>query len=169
MLSGRSFVVWQDVVIGCFATDSWKADPSPYGNGRCFIFELTPHFEKFAISPAYEGSIFQVRQEGPAACKRARRSGLRARRRKMDDGLQVTKVGQIETYLAMGGGSDGYGLWVDGSLSKGRSVKCDAFNNRPLSGGDFEIRAIELYAIKALDDHEIASNLRASTIQQAAG
>lgn len=74
----------------------------------------------------------------------------------------MTKAGFSETFLAIGGGSAGYGLWIDGCLSRGRSVACEAFNNRPLAGGDFEIRAIELYAIRSLEDHDVSPSISAS-------
>ena len=63
-----------DTVIGCFAASGWKAEAAPYGSGRCFLFELTPRFEKFGVRPNYEGGIFQVRV---TACLRTRSSSAR--------------------------------------------------------------------------------------------
>lgn len=45
----------------------------------------------------------------------------------------------------------GNGLWIDGELSKGRSMKCDTFGNSPLSdgdNGDFTILRIDVFGFQ---------------------
>jgi len=49
------------------------------------------------------------------------------------------------------GGGDGMGLWIDKDFQNGRTEKCNAFQNSPLTKdgrSDFEIAAIELYSFK---------------------
>jgi len=54
-------------------------------------------------------------------------------------------------FLSVGGGNGKYGLWLDDSLSKGRSGECETFLNRPLSdeGEKFNIIGVELWVIGA--------------------
>ncbi|KXJ90608.1 hypothetical protein Micbo1qcDRAFT_71509 [Microdochium bolleyi] len=59
---------------------------------------------------------------------------------------------QSETgFLSVGGGNGKYGLWLNDSLSKGRSGECETFLNRPLSdeGEKFDIMGVELWVIGA--------------------
>lgn len=59
---------------------------------------------------------------------------------------------QSETgFLSVGGGNGKYGLWLNDSLSKGRSGECETFLNRPLSdeGEKFDILGVELWVIGA--------------------
>ncbi|KAI5806163.1 TLDc domain-containing protein [Geopyxis carbonaria] len=53
--------------------------------------------------------------------------------------------------LSVGGGDDGrYGLWLDDTLAKGVSARCETFGNEPLSesgGGKFEILDVELWMV----------------------
>ena len=50
--------------------------------------------------------------------------------------------------LAIGGGSTGFGLWLDDSLFSGYSCRCETFDNEVLCGGDgkFECDVLELWA-----------------------
>lgn len=54
-------------------------------------------------------------------------------------------------FLSVGGGSGTYGLWLNDSLSKGRSAECDTFLNQPLSdeGEKFDIMGVELWVVGA--------------------
>ncbi|XP_028850482.1 oxidation resistance protein 1-like isoform X2 [Denticeps clupeoides] len=51
-------------------------------------------------------------------------------------------------YLAFGGGGGHFGLWLCGDLNRGRSQKCETFNNDLLSfTEDFFIDAVEVWAL----------------------
>uniref|UniRef100_A0A914CQM5 Oxidation resistance protein 1 n=1 Tax=Acrobeloides nanus TaxID=290746 RepID=A0A914CQM5_9BILA len=50
--------------------------------------------------------------------------------------------------LSFGASNGHFGLWVDEDLNKGRTQKCDTFNNEPLVDGqseDYIVQAIETY------------------------
>lgn len=54
--------------------------------------------------------------------------------------------------IAIGGG-EGNGIYIDSSLTSGRTERCLTFNNPPLcTEGDFQIAAIEVFGLFRLDD-----------------
>lgn len=66
-------------------------------------------------------------------------------------------IGFILTIIHYGGYffycffSNGEGLWIDGELSKGRSTRCDTFNNKPLTSnmdGDFTITRVDVFSFQ---------------------
>jgi hypothetical protein len=49
--------------------------------------------------------------------------------------------------------SDGNGIYVDSSLTFGKTERCSTFNNPPLcKEGDFQIAAIEVFGLFRLDE-----------------
>ncbi|VDD97785.1 unnamed protein product [Enterobius vermicularis] len=51
--------------------------------------------------------------------------------------------------LSMGAGGGHYGLWLDADLNKGRSLRCETFDNEPLSDGeDFRVQFLECYGFR---------------------
>jgi hypothetical protein len=54
-------------------------------------------------------------------------------------------------FLAFGGGSGKFGLWLDGEFDRGHSDTCDTFDNAPLAGtsaGEFECDRLELWGFQ---------------------
>lgn len=53
------------------------------------------------------------------------------------------------SFFSVGAGGGRYGLWVDSSLLKGHSSRCETFGNEPLSdkGESFSVINVELWAI----------------------
>ncbi|KAK1746240.1 TBC domain-containing protein [Skeletonema marinoi] len=46
-------VLGTDIVIGMYATHTWKSNPDGYGDGGCFLFRLTPNAECFRFKPTF--------------------------------------------------------------------------------------------------------------------
>uniref|UniRef100_A0A8B9JRX0 TLDc domain-containing protein n=1 Tax=Astyanax mexicanus TaxID=7994 RepID=A0A8B9JRX0_ASTMX len=70
--------------------------------------------------------------------------------------LQVYKWTGVNSYfikggmdaLLFGGGRGRFGLWINGDLIRGRSQKCDTFDNETLSSEeDFVINELEVWAL----------------------
>ena len=53
------------------------------------------------------------------------------------------------TFFSVGAGGGHYGLWVDSSLLRGHSSRCETFGNEPLSekGESFSVINVELWAV----------------------
>jgi hypothetical protein len=51
------------------------------------------------------------------------------------------------TSLSIGTGDSAYGLWMDDNLHRGRSQRCETYDNDPLTESeDFHIKAVEIWA-----------------------
>jgi hypothetical protein len=127
-------VLGTDVVIGMYATHTWKSNPDGYGDGGCFLFQLTPNAECFRFKPTF--SSFGA-EEG-------------------DDEKKVTRlqdVGQLmissESFISMGVGEGGAsGLRLNEDLTRGSTSKSMGFDNDELVGPGievFDVGLVEVY------------------------
>eukprot|EP01130_Rhizamoeba_saxonica_P006595 TRINITY_DN2625_c1_g1_i2.p1 TRINITY_DN2625_c1_g1~~TRINITY_DN2625_c1_g1_i2.p1 ORF type:complete len:480 (-),score=77.24 TRINITY_DN2625_c1_g1_i2:590-2029(-) len=56
--------------------------------------------------------------------------------------------------LAIGGGGNGFGIWIDADFYHGTSASCETFDNPPLSmNGDFVCSILECWGFKDDDSH----------------
>ena len=54
--------------------------------------------------------------------------------------------------LALGGGGDGFGLFIDASIDRGSSARCATYENAPLAGPGsetFEVARLECWGVGA--------------------
>uniref|UniRef100_A0A7S2M7W1 Oxidation resistance protein 1 n=1 Tax=Skeletonema marinoi TaxID=267567 RepID=A0A7S2M7W1_9STRA len=127
-------VLGTDIVIGMYATHTWKSNPDGYGDGGCFLFRLTPNAECFRFKPTF--SSFGA-EEG-------------------DDEKKVTRlqdVGQLmissESFISMGVGEGGAsGLRLNEDLTRGSTSKSMGFDNDELVGPGievFDVGLVEVY------------------------
>ena len=59
-----------------------------------------------------------------------------------------------DSYIMVGGGDGGFGIYLDSELNLGSSAKCSTFNNLPLCSsedGYFSCSAVEVYAFSDVD------------------
>lgn len=115
--------------IGMFASHAWAINPSPYGDGECFLFRATPDAKCFNWVPDFSGSMDALESQAVR---------------------EQFMVGRSD-FIAMGANNDGSnGLRLDQDLVKGESHPALGFENEPLPGNNrtmFEIGVLEVYQL----------------------
>ena len=131
-------VLGTEIVIGMYATHTWKSNPKGYGDGGCFLFRLKPNAECFRYKVGSAVSSFgDDEEEG-------------------DDERKATRlqdVGQLmissDNFISMGVGDGGAsGLRLNEDLTRGSTSKSMGFDNDELVGPGievFDVGLVEVY------------------------
>eukprot|EP00578_Thalassiosira_sp_NH16_P027551 CAMPEP_0181097324 /NCGR_PEP_ID=MMETSP1071-20121207/11505_1 /TAXON_ID=35127 /ORGANISM="Thalassiosira sp., Strain NH16" /LENGTH=584 /DNA_ID=CAMNT_0023179791 /DNA_START=17 /DNA_END=1771 /DNA_ORIENTATION=+ len=127
--------------IGMFASCAWNINPSPYGDGECFLFRANPNPMCFNWMPDCSGDMDALESQA------AREQFMVAR----------------NDFIAMGANTDGTnGLRLDQELVKGESYPALGFDNEPLPGRNcntFDVGVLEVYhLIREVDGKVIGHN-----------
>ena len=122
-------------VFGAYCSESWsnrlgRDSGHWFGTGETFLFSLKPKVVKYAwndvaSSPTEEGQV---------------------KSRKLNRAIHSSQLFMTATanHIIVGSGN-GSGIWLDEDLTRGKSEKCDTFNNEPLSAsGDFTCTVLEV-------------------------
>lgn len=123
-------------VFGAFCSESWSnrlgRDAGHFfGNGETFLFSLKPRVQKY--------SWVGLNSSNPTSPTKSRK----VQRAIVSSQLFMTATAN---HIIIGSGN-GSGIWLDEDLNRGKSEKCDTFNNHPLaSAGDFTCTALEVIA-----------------------
>ena len=100
-----------DQLFGAFCSASWArrhSDSAHFGTGETFLFALRPRPRKYAWVGLERETVAHAQQLFQSASGRE---------------------------LCVGSGGGKFGLFVDESLARGRSERCDTFDNEPLARG----------------------------------
>ncbi|CAG2167456.1 unnamed protein product [Oppiella nova] len=119
----------QNEIFGAFCSTSWskRLDLSQtksgqyFGTGETFLFVLAPKVTKYEWI---------------------------GRQRAIDSHSQQLFMSATARSLCVGSGGGAFGLFIDESLTRGQSAKCDTFANDPLSqdSTNFDISVLEVIA-----------------------
>ena len=128
-------------VIGMYASQPWKINPRPFGDGNSFLFRLSPDPTCFKWSINEDTNFNDIENN--------------AEEISFLEQIMVAK----SDFLSMGGSKDGgFGLRIDKDLLTGTSSRAEGFNNDPL-GADivddgttpseltFELGLVEVYRL----------------------
>jgi len=123
-----------NLIIGMFATDTWRNYPTAYGNGECFLFRLNP--DPFCYywnpdTPSISSDLSQYELDS-------------------DEALLRQFMRSNRSFISMGGSRDGgYGLRLDEDLTVGSSARAIGFDNDPLVGdySEFQIGILEVFRL----------------------
>jgi len=125
-------------VFGALAMKPWAEATRHYGGGEMMVFKCgraTDVEGRQSARSSISGSPGSVRRG--AQFRRFGRTGK-------NDLFQLARPDS----LCVGGGGQGYALWLDGDLSLGTSLPSDTFANSCLaSGSRFQVQEIELWGL----------------------
>ena len=118
---------------GAFCSYPWSVSTRPgqlfFGSGSTFVFRLCAAADR-ADAAGEPETFLWVGFSGAAHA----------------DGTGLFMMANPDG-LAIGGGGDGYALWLDSDLHLGSSARCTTFDNAPLctSGPDFTVANVEVW------------------------
>lgn len=130
-------VLGTDVVIGMYATHTWKSNPDGYGDGGCFLFRLKPDAECFRFKVGSAVASYGAEEDDDGERKITR----------------LEDVGQLmissEAFISMGVGEGGAsGLRLNEDLTRGSTSRSMGFDNDELVGPGievFDVGLVEVY------------------------
>jgi hypothetical protein len=127
-------------VFGAYCSESWsnrlgRESGTFFGNGETFLFSLKPKVQKYSWTDIVSST--------PASPTSAGQKSRKLARAIHSSQLFMTAT---QNHIIIGSGN-GSGIWLDEDLGRGKSERCDTFNNEPLSAaGDFTCIALEVIA-----------------------
>jgi hypothetical protein len=127
-----------DVVIGMYATHTWKSNPDGYGDGGCFLFRLKPDAECFRFKVGSAVASYGTEEDDGDGERKITR---------------LEDVGQLmissEAFISMGVGEGGAsGLRLNEDLTRGSTSRSMGFDNDELVGPGievFDVGLVEVY------------------------
>lgn len=137
---------------GCFLNEHLRPMDTKryYGNGQCFLWkceEYMPHI----LNPNKQTE----EQRTEPATKTKKQSRFKAF---MYTGINPNIIYSNHNFISVGSSNGQNGLWIDKSLYKGVSYRCDTFGNEVLCGsepqdkiGRFDIMGLELWRIGPME------------------
>ena len=128
-------------IIGMYASQPWKINPRPFGDGNSFLFRLSPDPTCFKWSINEETNFDDLQNN-------------------LEDISLLEQIMVAKSdFLSMGASRDGgFGLRIDKDLLTGTSCRAEGFNNDPL-GADiiedgttpshfyFDVGLVEVYRL----------------------
>ncbi|KAK0713834.1 hypothetical protein B0T26DRAFT_678117 [Lasiosphaeria miniovina] len=139
-------------IFGAYLSDYPHPAPSYFGTGECFLWRASV-LASLPPPPSTDTSHLTARTTTIAAAPSlGLYSSLSIRFKAFPySGVNEYYILCESHFLSVGAGDGKYGLWLDGSLERGRSSMCPTFGNERLSdeGEKFGVLGVEMWVIGA--------------------
>ncbi|CAB9497754.1 domain family member 24 [Seminavis robusta] len=136
-------------IIGCYASQAWRASNQVYGDGECILFRLAPDPKSWKWNP--RNKEITLEEDGGKTNGSASGAGLNNNSSHNNTALLEQFMVGTQSYISMGGNPDGScGLRFNEDFTRAESSPAVGFDNEPLAGikGDLDIGLVEVYGLK---------------------